>query len=294
MARNDHNPVTLKAIDKVLRPSLNNFVQRVSFESEVEVWRMLNDYPQLIHIMNHGPMLGPWPAAAYLAKKAVDNGGGDRTPFGMFHRTFFKIPGLKQYIAKKFNSDHPFTFEEILDEFEAGAYTDFMVLPEGDFCNFGDMTRLRPFRSHRYVELAVRLGAPIAITAHRGTELWAIETRLDNFSLALAKRLLPKSFGWIAQDRVLNLQTLPFTIPYFRMKVALYHPELKASDLSQDPDTRAKQIEEESNKVRAKMEQMLQELDHRIRNVAKPVPAPPRPAAETPDDPPHPSDSRLA
>jgi hypothetical protein len=249
-------------MDRFLRPVLGGTVERVSFESDVEIWKVLQEYPQLVHILNHGPMFGPWPAAAYLAKKAVDNGGGDRTPFGMFHRLFFENRLLRTVTSRLFNSERPYTFDEILEGFEAGYYTDFMVLPEGDFCNFGSLKRLRPFRSHRYIELAVRLKAPLLLTAHRGTEAWAFETRLDNFSLAVAKRLLPDSFRWIANDCIVNVPAFPGRIPVFRMQTTLYVPTLKVEELSDNPDERRQQLTEESERVRARMNDMLAALDN--------------------------------
>lgn len=260
MQQMEREPLTLKSIDRALRPALNSFVKRVSYDSEVELWRVMQDYPQVIHVMNHGPMFGPWPAAAYLAKKAVDNGGGDRTPFAMFHRIFFKIPIVNRVIRKRLNSPRAFSFEEVLEHFRAGLYTDFMVLPEGDNCNYGNLEEIRPFRSHRYLELAVLLEAPILITIHRGTESWATQIALDNASMIFLKTFAPSVYYRVRETRIVNWQSLPWVIPVFQMKTKLYHPKLKKAALSQDPEERQQQIEAESLNVRKAMEAMLAEL----------------------------------
>lgn len=254
-------PVRLKQMYKNLRPMLARIVSRISFDSDVELYRIINENPKLLHVMSHGPMLGPWPAAAYLAKKAVDNGGGERIPFAQFHRFFFDVPLMKSMIERTFNSWRPFSVEEIIDQFQSGNFTDFMVLPEGDNCNFGNLNYTRPFRSHRYIEIAIRAQAPLLITVHRGTEDWAISARLDDFTMRSLSLLLPALHSRLEDSRILNIQSIPIQIPYLRVKSSLYRPELTADDLAEDPLKRRSQIRHESLKVQEKMNQMLSELD---------------------------------
>ena len=49
---------------------------------------ILDQYPRLMVVMNHGPMLGPAPALAAFVRVMAHCGGGQRVPFGIAWRGF--------------------------------------------------------------------------------------------------------------------------------------------------------------------------------------------------------------
>ncbi len=255
------NPVNLKKVDQFMRPIFDWFVENYSFRIEPEMEDVFEANPRLIHIMNHGPMFGPWPVGALLARLADEAGFGHRVPFAVAHRLFFVIPGLRDLMAQYLNARQPYTFSEVMANFEAGHFTDFMVLPEGDNCNFGNMDRMREFRSHRYLELAIRLKTNILVTVHRGTEQWSTGVRLDDFTMKAMHTLLPLLYHRIERHRIVVLPSIPAPIPQLDVYSRLYTPKLQLADLADDPVIRQRQIQAESREIQRLMNNMLRELD---------------------------------
>ncbi len=254
-------PVKVENVSTLLKPMVDFFVEDVRHTSSPEFDEILSRHPRLIHLGNHGTMLAPYLLSGAIAKLMDENGGGQRMPFAVIHRRLFKLPFVKVYFKRNFNSDKPYKFDEVLRELREGAFTDFVVFPEGANENIGDVYKISPFKSHRYLELAILAEAPILIHTHRGTEDWASTVRLDQVSMLLLERLAPKYYQRIAPTRMLNFQGIPTKIKKLRIHSLLYLPRLKAEELSEDPTERRAQIREESMQIAELMRKQLTKMD---------------------------------
>ena len=254
-------PVRVENVAKFLTPMVKFFVEEVDHKSSPDFREILDRHPRIIHLGNHGTMLSPYILSGAIATLMRDNGGGERTPFGVIHRRLFKLPFVKAYFRKNFNSQKPYRFEEVLRELQEGAFTDFVVFPEGANENIGDVYKLSPFKSHRYLELAIRAEAPILIHTHRGTEEWASTIRLDQIAMMALERFLPSYHERIAPTRMLNFQGIPTRIKKLRVNSLLYLPRLKAHELSEDVEARKAQIKAESQQIAEIMSKQLTKMD---------------------------------
>lgn len=254
-------PFNLAGVAQALAPIRKRFIQQVSFTSEPALEKLLAANTRLIHVVSHGPMLGPWPVGAWMAQHIADSGGGERRPFAEAHRLLFNVPFVGDFISRTFNTEGPFRFEGVLQRLIEGELTDYIVLPEGDNCNFDDQDYLRDFRSHRYLELAIRAQVPLLLTVHRGTEAWSTAVRMDEFSMRALHLLAPILYHRLAQHRIFNFPALPTPIPHLRIASKLYTPKLTAAALPDDPTEVKALVREESHHVRGIMNDMLHALD---------------------------------
>lgn len=252
--------ITLGHLATLGKPVANALVRKVEYSADPDAEGIVAGCPQLIHVMNHGPMLAPYVASTFLADAIVNAGGAQRVPFATVHRRLYSLPGVRDVIKWAFDADKPLGFNDVVETFKQGPFTDYMVLPEGDNEMFGDMHSIRPFKSHRYMELAIETGLPILVTVHHGTEDWALAFRLDartsrwlsTFSPALSERL--------GDTPIFNLQGIPMPIERLQMRSQLFRPSLTVGDLAPNPRQRRLQILAESRKVVDLMRQMLAEM----------------------------------
>src|SRR5205085_5756721 len=103
---------------------------------------------------------------------------------------------------------------------------DMVVFPEGAMTFFGDVRKVQPFRSPRFLEVAIRAQAPILLAVHRGTEEW-------NTLLPIPKevtpyiRMISSFFGKrMDEEQFLNLPINLKRVAKFSMVTKLYVPEL--------------------------------------------------------------------
>lgn len=244
-----------------------------------ETLRTAMQEPKLIHVMNHGPMAAPYIAGAVVAEEIVRAGGGERIPLAIFHRRMMRYQFFRDYFQQHFGATPPLRFEEIVSQFGTGPFSDFVVLPEGANELYGDMRWMRPFKSHRYLELAILLDAPLLLTVHRGTENWSTALRLDDGSLTTLGMLSPAITRRILPTRTLNLPGLPMPIPQLLVTHQLYWPRLQGSELAATGAERYRQIRQESQLVRQQMNALLAQLDEHLRRSEdaysnRPLPAP--------------------
>lgn len=226
--------------------------------------------PRLVVAVNHSTPLSWIPPICLLTEKACENGGGDRIPRGIVEKLLFMVPGLRILAEYLSQSDRPQSFDEILRDFSASERTDLVVFPEGAGALFGDLKSIQPFRSPRFVELAIRAQAPILLVAHRGTEFW-------NTLFPVPKDITPyismvsSFFGKrMGEEQYLNLPLNLKRIPRFSMITKLYLPALYESDLSGDPRERRRQIEAEAENIRLVMQEMFDELGARHAELLQP------------------------
>lgn len=249
----------LKDYAEFLNAVLLSVTDKTEFTSRPELAEIVKS-PRMVVIMNHATPLSWIPAIGLLTNEVVKAGGGDRKPLGIADRWLFSNPltlPLAQYLTQ---SDRHLSFEEVIEKFQNSERTDLALMPEGANTFFGNVHEVQKFRSPKFIEIAIRAQAPILIVVHKGSESWSLPIQ---FPLEIAKLILPysKFFGEkLMKSEALNLPVFMQKIPNFRMSCELYEPTLKTEDLSMDPVERRPQLEQEGEKIRARMNELLLKL----------------------------------
>lgn len=238
-----------------------SLTRSISFKEKPEVMRkILRKNPKLLVAMNHGPILGPMAAIIALAALYKESGGENRKPLAIMWRQFYRIPVWKYVIQYLTQVDHGLGFDECIDKMRNEEFTDLLVMPEGENCNFGNGVDIEPFLSPRFIELALQLNIPILILVHHGSEQWAktisISKRLKPFFRVLPK----KDYARIEQTRRLSLPIRTSQIDELKVVYKLYQPVLRLCDLPEERDARRAALSKEAVKVRAIMQEMANTL----------------------------------
>lgn len=231
----------------------------VQFEANEPLEIVLRN-PRLVTVINHSTPISWVPPIALLCEKVCEAGGGDRIPRGIMDRFFYTNPltlPIAEYVTQ---SKTPQSFDELLRDFTSRERTDLVIFPEGAMTFFGDLNQIQPFRSPRFIELAIRARAPILMCVHRGTEDWNVRLPLP-VELISAVSMFSKFFGEkLQKDSLLNLPIRLTKVKNFRMRTKVYLPELYEADLSSDPTERRAQLSVEAEKIRELMQEMFDEL----------------------------------
>lgn len=249
----DYRPFATRLVEKLSRS--------YSFECDPPFEQVIAENPQLIHIIKHGRLLS-WVFSEHVKILLMcQHGGDDRIPRGVVHRLVYKIPLLDR-IPPYVNSFKPESWEEIVTDIRAGRFNDIGILPEGDYCNFGDGVDMQPFRSYRFVEIALQAGCPLLLNVHIGTEAWGANIPLGPFAQRVAKQVsfLRRGIERFGGDLPLSVQLWPSRPIDFRLKMQLYHPSICYADLSADPLQRREQLAREGEAIRSAMQIMLDQL----------------------------------
>lgn len=194
-------------------------------------------------------------------------GGGARSPIAVMDRFFYSVPGLKQIAEYITQSSKPLEFDELVEHFERLVAADLVVFPEGSNCFFGDAQELQPFRSSRFVEIAILTATPLLLCVHRGSENWGRSFSIDASWLdrvplpAVARGFLETR---LKENGILTVPSFPAPMPLFQMNCELYYPERK--HLSEDRETRRQQVLEESQLIHEKMAALLHEIDEDMKD----------------------------
>lgn len=238
------------------------YIDEISISNQSEsLSTILKDHKQLIIAMNHGPMMGALAGLIGLAEAMSQNGGRKRTPFGITWRNFYKYPITKQVLTFLTQINHGVGFDEAMGLLEDGDFSDCVIMPEGELCNFGNGHTIQAFLSPRFIELAILNDIPILIAIHQGSEEWAWPIDIDS-------RLLPL-FHWLPLHMRESLhRTKTISVPKLfkpklnnlRMSFCLYQPNLSKTSLSEDKSIRHSQLLREANWVRQKMQSMMRQL----------------------------------
>ncbi|MES2964820.1 MAG: hypothetical protein V4760_13090 [Bdellovibrionota bacterium] len=256
---------TIGEFEPLLSQIMLAIAKDTRFRCRPKLSQILEENPRLVIAISHGSPLSWLPAVALLCAHFTARGGRDRRPMGVMDRLFFSLPGVKHLAAHLTQSEKALGFMEILESFMRGDGTDLVVFPEGSNCFFGDPNVLQPFRSPRFVELAIEADIPILVCAHRGSEGWGKAIEVDSDWLKSLDYLPKIVFDFIeARLKKTGLFTLPLwptPMNRFDMICELVPVALKSSDLSSDPAVRREQITKESERIRAKMQGLLDELD---------------------------------
>ena len=259
---------SLKFFEPILSQVMQRLVKHTRFRSRPGLAEILESHPRLVIVFNHAAPLSWLPAIALLTSHACAKGGGARRPTGVMDRFFFAVPGLRVLVHQLTQSDHPLGFHELIAKFKSSVGTDIVIFPEGSNCFFGHPENVQPFRSPRFVELAIRSETPILLCAHRGSESWAKVVNVDPVWLSKID-VLPKVVSHFLTDRLhqtglFSIPLWPKALDHFEMMCEVYHPTLTLKDLSADQETADAQVRAESDLVHAKFKSMLQEIDQGV------------------------------
>lgn len=254
---------TLSELAVLGRPLRKLFYRQLTIHSDKEELRqILTQNSRLVIVLNHGPALGPGAALLGVLQLLAENGGEARRILGVTWKHFYKVPLLRHVFAFVTQTNRGLSVEELVSKLNAGVVDDVLIMPEGENCNFGDGEAVQPFLSPRFVEIALRTGAPILIVAHRGGRYWS--RYLPGAASYLAKlhwlpertRQLAKSAGGINLPR-LRLRALD-EYPWF---ATLYHPQMTLAEFeAANAQARNDLLHQEAERVRSQMQSMLMAL----------------------------------
>ena len=243
---------------------LGLLARSTKFESQPGLDRILAENPKLLVVFNHGTPLSWLPAACLLTSHVCARGGGHRKPFAVMDRFFYSVP-LLQSLAKYISqTDRPLRFQELIEAFQKMEAGDLVVFPEGSNCFFGPGDKLQPFRSNRFVEIAIEARVPILICVHRGSEHWAKTVPVApwlylGLQSVLGGTVIDRFFqGRLEKSGKVTIPLLPTPMDRFEMCVELHQPSTWT--LPTAGAERTERIEAEARQVYEKMTGMLSEL----------------------------------
>lgn len=219
-------------------------------------------HPKLVHAISHAGTFGWIPAILVLLRVALMEGGQDRKALGIFHRGLYRWALSRWVLRMVFQSMEPPTFAQVIQAFKEGPINDVAVFPEGDNCVLGDVYEIRPFRSPKFIELAVAVGAPILVTVHRGSEEWGKDFYIPSWMLRWVRQIEPAFVRPLMKNPVLNLPVRLTRIPKFSLRSMLYFPRLSYDQLSSRPRERWFQLHEEAQRVKMLMEALLNDMPY--------------------------------
>lgn len=214
------------------------------FECRPALSRILEIYPRLIVVFSHSAPLSWVPAPCLLTAHVVARGGGRRRPIAVMDRFFYSVPGVREVAKFVAQSDRPLSFRELISHFENLKTADLVVFPEGSNCFFGEPSELQPFRSSRFIQIAVETKTPLLLCVHRGSEKWGRSLKLPQAIASFFARTISPRFE--SRGR-LTIPLWPARMKRFSMLCELYQPD--GND------------EAEAFKVHARMQEMLHELE---------------------------------
>lgn len=229
------------------------------FKSRPSLDRIFSEHPRLVVVFSHSSPLSWIPAPCLLTAHAAARGGGYRRPIAVMDRFFYSVPILKQLATYISQSSKPLSFRELIRHFENLKTADLVVFPEGSNCFFGEPSELQPFRSLRFIEIAVRTKTPMLLCVHRGSEEWGHTVSVPEAVLSLGAKFLS---GRLFSSGRITVPLLLKPMPHFQMLCELYQPELQI--LPEDPEMAKVALQKECELIQAKMKAMLQEVDEDI------------------------------
>ncbi|MCX7606551.1 MAG: hypothetical protein N2170_04710 [Bacteroidia bacterium] len=219
-------------------------------------------YPKVVHAISHAGTLGWIPAILALLRVALLEGGQERKALGVFHRGLYKVALSRWILRTVFQSTSPPTFARVIEAFQNGPITDVALFPEGDNCILGDVYDIRPFRSPKFIELAVAAQAPILVTVHRGSEEWGKDVYVPSWMLRWVRELQPSYVRPLMKNPILNLPVRLGRIAKFSLRSSLYIPRLSYDQLSSKPRERWFQLQEEAHRIKKLMEALSKEMPY--------------------------------
>lgn len=265
----------IRDYEPILSHIMLSIAKDTRFRCRPSLAKVLEENPKLVIAFSHASPLSWLPAISLLCAHVTARGGGSRIPMGVMDKLFFSLPGIKKLAHQITQTERPLGFSELHDAYLSGRITDVIVFPEGSNCFFGKPDVLQPFRSPKFVELAIRAHSPILVCVHRGSEHWAQALPINEQIIEKLDWLPNIAYDFLEsrlkRTKMFTLPLIPKPMERFEMLCELYHPTLKEEDLAHDTTERRAQIKTEADKIHQKMESMLAELDQaRISGVSQP------------------------
>lgn len=224
-----------------------------------ELAGVLEAHPQLLIIMNHGPMLGPAPALTALVRTMVRHGGGERVPFGVTWRGFHRLPGVGPLAQRLVQTTADSGVDDLVAKLGGATFNDCAIMPEGEYSNVGNGIDVQPLRSHRFIEAAVRAQVPVLLLAHSGTERLGRPVPIPRAARFLVARLPDHLRRAIDQSGVVSLPwLLGARIPQLGLACELYQPDLSPEALA-EPGS-AQRVAANARHVRARLQRLVNHL----------------------------------
>jgi hypothetical protein len=222
---------------------------------------ILEKYPKLVVVVNHGSQVGALSGLLGLADQYYQHGGANRYPFGITWRGFYKLPGYKQFFSYLTQVDTVISVEDAVKLLTDSEFTDCVIMPEGEYCNFGNGVDVQPFLSPKFIEMAIRAKVPVLVVAQKGAETWSWPVEISNSLMGLADWLPGNLQTGLKRSRMINIPK-PWRkkLDVLRMSFYLYQPKLTEWDLDKDEEKRLRQLQIEANKVRSRMQLMVNTL----------------------------------
>ncbi len=189
------------------------------------------------------------------------NGGANRCPFGITWRGFYKMPLYKQVFSFLTQVDRAVSLADAYDLLANSDFTDCVIMPEGEYCNFGNGVDVQPFLSPKFIELAVRANVPVLVVAQKGSEVWSWPVEVSENLMGFAEWLPGNLQKGLKRSRMLNIPK-PWRkkLDNLQLSFYLYQPKLTEWDLDENEERRMRQLQHEASKVRAKMQMMVNTL----------------------------------
>jgi hypothetical protein len=238
------------------------YVHKVAISPSSEsLSAILEKYPKLVVAMNHGSQVGALSGLLGLVDQYYQHGGANRHPFGITWRGFYKLPGYKQFFSYLTQVDSIINSDDAVKLLTESDFTDCVIMPEGEYCNFGNGIDVQPFLSPKFIELAIRAKTPVLVVAQKGSEVWSWPIEMSDSLMGLADWLPVNLKTGLKRSRILNIPK-PWRkkINELRLSFYLYHPKLTEWDLDKDDTKRLRQLKVEANKVRSRMQLMVNTL----------------------------------
>ncbi|WP_097462032.1 lysophospholipid acyltransferase family protein [Mangrovitalea sediminis] len=240
-----------------LRPWLVRDVTVVDEQPPLQ--QVFRQHPQLLIILNHGPMLGPVPVLLAVADQALQAGGEERRPFGITWRGFYKIPVYRRLIQWLTQVGAAVSVDKAVELLADGSFTDCCIMPEGELCNVGNGVDVQPFLSPRFVEVAVRAGVPVLLVAHHGAGQLGRPLPVDPALLGLFRWMPGHLFSALQRSRTLSIPWLlqprvkRLWLSFELCELAVGQEDLEAADAGE-------RIDGEARRLRARLQMMVNRL----------------------------------
>ncbi len=244
---------------------LSQVERRIFDQVELEADQLgphLAAHPRLTYVIAHGGAISWMPITVALIQRLAQH-APDRLGTGTFHKGLWNLPGVGR-IAKFFSgAERHLSFDELFSAL-GGGDCDFFAFPESDSSLYGELTEVKPFRFHRFIELSVRARMPMLLVAHKGTERWyrAIPSLAPVLSLlpaALYSMVHLKKDQVIAEttQKLLNVP-IPFGRISLRARTELFHTRIKS--FSDDAATKKAQLEDEGERIRLRLQRLTDSI----------------------------------
>ena len=222
---------------------------------------ILARHPHLMFIMSHGPTLAPLASIPALLDLMMQAGGGERKNLAIIWRPLYKIPLLKNFAAYVTNTTAALSMPDCLKHYREG-FNDIMLMPEGDFCLFGNGKDIEKFISPKFIELALNMNAPILIAAHQGTAAWGRALPIPKLLLPLFKSLPAGHFEQLNKNQRLNIPRFPWRLKNLCFNFKLYQPSLTLAEFKKikNGKLQKQRLIQEAEKIQQIMQGMVEKL----------------------------------